>query len=51
MRDYSIRYTHIGTGERVAKDSNVVVRNIDGEQRSFVKVKTPITTIPFVKKS
>lgn len=36
-------------GERVAKDSNVITRNIDGVERSFVKVKTPITTIPFVK--
>ncbi|HNP20537.1 MAG TPA: phospho-N-acetylmuramoyl-pentapeptide-transferase [Panacibacter sp.] len=36
-------------GERVAKDSNIITRNIDGVERSFVKVKTPITTIPFVK--
>lgn len=36
-------------GERFARDSNVVVRNIDGVERSFVKVKTPITTIPFVR--
>ncbi len=37
-------------GERLAKDSNVVTRTIDGIEKRFVKVKTPITTIPFVKK-
>jgi phospho-N-acetylmuramoyl-pentapeptide-transferase len=36
-------------GERIAKDSNIIVRNINGVERRFVKVKTPITTIPFVK--
>lgn len=36
-------------GERLAKDSNVVKRMIDGKERYYVKVKTPITTIPFVK--
>jgi len=36
-------------GERLSKDSNVVVRSIDSVQHRFVKVKTPITTIPFVK--
>ena len=36
-------------GERLSKDSNVVVRSIDSIQHRFVKVKTPITTIPFVK--
>jgi phospho-N-acetylmuramoyl-pentapeptide-transferase len=36
-------------GERIAKDSNIVVRSINGVERRFVKVKTPITTIPFVK--
>jgi len=36
-------------GERLAKDSNVITRQMDGMERSFVKVKTPITTIPFVK--
>jgi len=36
-------------GEKIAKDSNIVVRKIDGVERRFVKVKTPITTIPFVK--
>ncbi|MBN8664269.1 MAG: phospho-N-acetylmuramoyl-pentapeptide-transferase [Chitinophagales bacterium] len=36
-------------GERLAKDSNVITRQMDGVERSFVKVKTPITTIPFVK--
>jgi len=36
-------------GEHLSKDSNVVVRSIDSIQHRFVKVKTPITTIPFVK--
>ena len=36
-------------GERLAKDSNVVVHRVNGVDKHFVKVKTPITTIPFVK--
>jgi phospho-N-acetylmuramoyl-pentapeptide-transferase len=36
-------------GEHIAKGADVVVRNINGKERRFVKVKTPITTIPFVK--
>jgi phospho-N-acetylmuramoyl-pentapeptide-transferase len=36
-------------GERFAKDTTIIVRQMDGVERSFVKVKTPITTIPFVK--
>ena len=32
-----------------AKDSNIVTRNINGVERRFAEVKTPITTIPFVK--
>lgn len=36
-------------GERRAKDSNIITRNINGVKRRFVEVKTPITTIPFVK--
>ena len=36
-------------GERIAKYTNVIVRNVNGIERRFVKVKTPITTIPFVK--
>jgi phospho-N-acetylmuramoyl-pentapeptide-transferase len=36
-------------GEKVVKNENVVTRNMDGVERRFVKVKTPITTIPFVK--
>ncbi|BDQ13417.1 phospho-N-acetylmuramoyl-pentapeptide-transferase [Sediminibacterium sp. TEGAF015] len=36
-------------GERFAKDSTIIVREINGLERKFVKVKTPITTIPFVK--
>ena len=36
-------------GEKLAKDSKVIVRMIDGKERYYVKVKTPITTIPFVK--
>eukprot|EP01137_Pigoraptor_chileana_P007789 Opistho-2@53821 len=36
-------------GERLAKDSNIIVRKLNGIEKKFVKVKTPITTIPFVK--
>jgi len=36
-------------GEHIAKDTNIVIRNVNGVVRKFVKVKTPITTIPFVK--
>ena len=36
-------------GERLAKDSDVVERKLNGIVKRFVKVKTPITTIPFVK--
>ena len=36
-------------GERFAKDSTIIVREINGLERKFVKVKTPITTTPFVK--
>jgi phospho-N-acetylmuramoyl-pentapeptide-transferase len=36
-------------GEKIAKGADVVIRTINGEERRFVKVKTPITTIPFVK--
>lgn len=36
-------------GEKLAKDSNAIRRIIDGKERYYVKVKTPITTIPFVK--
>jgi phospho-N-acetylmuramoyl-pentapeptide-transferase len=36
-------------GERIAKGADIVVRKVNGVERRFVKVKTPITTIPFVK--
>lgn len=36
-------------GERLAKDSNIIPRKLNGIEKRFVKVKTPITTIPFVK--
>lgn len=36
-------------GERLAKDSNVVIHIVDGKEVRYVKVQTPITTIPFVK--
>jgi phospho-N-acetylmuramoyl-pentapeptide-transferase len=36
-------------GERFAKDTSIIIRQMDGVERSFVKVKTPITTIPFIK--
>jgi len=41
--------TSLVTGERIASDTNVIIRKIDGVDRKFVKVKTPITTIPFLK--
>lgn len=40
---------HKQTNERFAKDSSVFIRNIDGVEKKFVRVKTPIATIPFVK--
>jgi len=39
----------LAKGEKIAKGADVVVRTINREERRFVKVKTPITTIPFVK--
>jgi phospho-N-acetylmuramoyl-pentapeptide-transferase len=32
-----------------SKDSSIVIRNIGGKERRFVRAKTPITTIPFVR--
>ena len=39
----------LAKGEKIAKGADIVIRTINGEERRFVKVKTPITTIPFVK--
>ena len=39
----------LAKGEKAVKGADIVVRKINGEERRFVKVKTPITTIPFVK--
>ncbi|TRZ75612.1 MAG: phospho-N-acetylmuramoyl-pentapeptide-transferase [Chitinophagaceae bacterium] len=39
----------LAKGERVAPGADVVIHKINGVERRFVKVKTPITTIPFVK--
>lgn len=40
----------IGKSAALVNDSTkYVVRRIDGQERVFAKVKTPITTIPFVK--
>ncbi len=39
---------HLKPGEKLMSDSFHVV-NLDGKQHIFAKVKTPITTIPFVK--
>ncbi len=36
-------------GERLAKDSNIIVYTVNGQPVRYVKVQTPITTIPFVK--
>ncbi len=41
--------TSLAQGEKIAKDTNIIIRKINGVNRKFVKVKTPITTIPFVK--
>ncbi|MBS1733695.1 MAG: phospho-N-acetylmuramoyl-pentapeptide-transferase [Bacteroidetes bacterium] len=40
--------SHLNRGEKLMSDSFHVVR-LDGKEHLFVKVKTPITTIPFVK--
>lgn len=42
-------YAQLQKGERLAKDSNIIIRELNGIEKRFVKVKTPITTIPFVK--
>jgi phospho-N-acetylmuramoyl-pentapeptide-transferase len=42
-------YESLQKGEKVVKGADVVIRKINGVERRFVKVKTPITTIPFVK--
>ena len=39
---------HLKPGEKLMSDSFHVV-NLDGKEHIFAKVKTPITTIPFVK--
>jgi len=36
-------------GEKLVKNQDIVIKKIDGVDRKFVRVKTPITTIPFVK--
>lgn len=46
---FSTGSAQLQKGERLAKDSNIIYRTLDGEQKRFVKVQTPITTIPFVK--
>jgi phospho-N-acetylmuramoyl-pentapeptide-transferase len=43
------KQTVLQQGESLAKDSNILIRKIDGKECYYVKVKTPITTIPFVK--
>lgn len=40
---------YIGTPQVAAADSNVIVKNVNGQSKYFVETKTPITTIPFVK--
>ena len=47
--DVSTGVVALQKGERLAKDSNIIVRTINGVERRYVKVKTPITSIPFVK--
>ncbi|MBY0480174.1 MAG: phospho-N-acetylmuramoyl-pentapeptide-transferase [Chitinophagaceae bacterium] len=46
---FSTGNAQLQRGERLAKDSNIVSRKLNGIEKRFVKVKTPITTIPFVK--
>jgi phospho-N-acetylmuramoyl-pentapeptide-transferase len=43
------KITVLQEGEHFTKDTSVIIRQMDGIERKFVKVKTPITTIPFVK--
>ncbi len=40
--------SHLNRGEKLMSDSFHIVK-LDGKEHLFVKVKTPITTIPFVK--
>jgi len=47
--DVSTGVVALQKGERLAKDSNIIVRIINGVEHRYVKVKTPITSIPFVK--
>jgi phospho-N-acetylmuramoyl-pentapeptide-transferase len=46
---FSTGTAQLQKGERIAKDSNIIYRTLDGVEKRFVKVQTPITTIPFVK--
>jgi phospho-N-acetylmuramoyl-pentapeptide-transferase len=46
---FSTGSAQLQKGERLAKDSNIIYRTLDGIEKRFVKVQTPITTIPFVK--
>jgi phospho-N-acetylmuramoyl-pentapeptide-transferase len=43
-------HAQLQKGERLSKDSNIIIRTLNGVEKRFVKVQTPITTIPFVKK-
>ena len=42
-------HAQLQKGERLSKDSNIIIRTLNGVEKKFVKVQTPITTIPFVK--
>ena len=46
---FSTGKAQLQKGERLSKDSNIIYRKLDGIEKRFVKVQTPITTIPFVK--
>ncbi|MCX6206089.1 MAG: phospho-N-acetylmuramoyl-pentapeptide-transferase [Bacteroidetes bacterium] len=46
---FSTGTAQLQKGERLAKDSKIIYRTLDGTEKRFVKVQTPITTIPFVK--
>ena len=48
-REIKLSKLVLNKGEKINKDTNIVVRKLNGVERTFVKVHTPITTIPFIK--
>ena len=43
------QHAQLQKGERLAKDTNIVYRKLNGIDKKFIKVKTQSTTIPFFK--